>query len=273
MERSFSTLIPPQPEILIDLATEFKADEPNLGKIAELLKADVALYSTILKAVNSPYYGLAVTVTSIERALSLLGLERVFSLVRLTIMRNTLKKTGRLERFWDTARDVSQLSIRVAEELTDLSKDDAYTLGMLHDCGLPLMVQAFPDYRSFLTQAGNLEPAEFERLEVEQFGFSHYQIGARMAERWFLPQHVADAIRLQPRITEVMNDSVETDELTRHLLAVLALAQDISTEYRYYWRISPRQELSHLQPALSFLSTCDVDYLNFKEQILENMGA
>lgn len=273
MEKSFSTIIPPQPEVLVELASEFNSEEPNQRKIADLLKTDVALYSTILKTVNSPYYGLAVTVTSVERALSLLGIDRVFSLVRLTIMRNTLKKTGRLERFWDTAKDVSQLSVQVAAQFTDLSRDDAYTLGMLHDCGLPLMVQAFPKYRPFLAEAGNLEPAEFEIKERELFGFSHFQVGARMAERWFLPQHVADAIRLQPQVENALNDRLEADDATLNLLAVLALAQDISSEYRYYWRIAPKHELSRLQPALTFLSTSDIDYLNFKEQVLENMGA
>ncbi|MBV1787743.1 HDOD domain-containing protein [Marinobacterium sp. D7] len=273
MEQKFSTLIPPQPEILVQLATELTREQPNQKRVAELLKADVALYSTILKAVNSPLYGLAVTVTSIERALSLLGFERIFNLVRLTILRNTLKKTGRLERFWDTAKDVATLSVSISQRLAKLDQDDAYTLGMLHDCGLPLMVQGFSDYRQFLQSAGNLDPANFAQQESELFGFNHFQVGARMAERWFLPQYVVDAIRLQPRIDEALTDRIEIDERSRYLLAVLTLAQDISAEYRYYWRIAPKQELSRLQPALSFLSVCDYDYLNFKEQLLEEMGA
>ncbi|WP_027854352.1 HDOD domain-containing protein [Marinobacterium litorale] len=273
MERDFSTLIPPQPEILVELAKELKAEYPDQKRVAKLVKADVSLYSTVLKAVNSPYYGLAVTVTSVEKALSLLGFERVFSLIRLTVLRNTLKKTGRMERFWDSARDVAELSMTLAERLTKLDQDDSYTLGMLHDCGLPLMVQAFSEYRDFLRDCGNIEPALLAEKEFARFGFSHYQIGARMAERWFLPQHLSDAIRLQPSTEAVLNDQIETDERTRHLLAVLVLAQDISSEYRYYWRIARNEELSRLQPALSYLSIVDIDYLNMKEQILEQMGA
>ncbi|GGC08525.1 HDOD domain-containing protein [Marinobacterium zhoushanense] len=273
MEQRFSSLIPPQPEILVALAAELKREFPDQKRVAELLKADVALYSTILKAVNSPLYGLAVTVTSIERALSLLGFERIFNLVRLTILRNTLSKTGRLERFWDTAKDVATLSVSISQRLTKLNQDDAYTLGMLHDCGLPLMMQAFTGYREFLKGAGNLDPADFGQQEAKLFGFDHFQVGARMAERWFLPQYVADAIRMQPRIDEALTDRIDIDERSRYLLAVLTLAQDISAEYRYYWRIAPKQELSRLQPALSFLSVYDQDYLNFKDQRLEEMGA
>lgn len=271
MEKSFSALIPPQPEILLALNSELKSENPDQARIAQLLKSDVSLYSNILKTVNSPYYGLVTTVTSIELALRLLGLERIFSLVRLTILRNTLGKTGRMERFWDTAKDISTLSTQIAPKVSSVSQDDAFTLGMLHDCGIPLMVQAFPGYRDFLQGAGNLEPAEYERQEQELFGFSHYQVGARMAERWYLPQHITDAIKYQPRMQDVLEDRIDVDERTRHLLAVLALAQDVSTEYRYYWRIAPKQELSRLKPALHFLALVDLDFLELKDQLIEQI--
>lgn len=273
MPISVNTLIPPQPEILLALAKALKAEYPSQQKVAELLKKDVALYSTILKAANSPYYGLAVKVTSVERALSLLGFERIFTLVKLTLMKNSLKKTGRMERFWDTARDVSELSVEIAARISKLDKDDVYTAGMLHDCGLPLMIQAFDGFREFLVEHGNLAPSDLELAEEEAFGFSHYKVGARMAERWLLPQYVADAIRLQPQTADVLNYRIEAGENTRKLLAVLTLAQDISEEYRYYWRISEKQEFSRLQPALDYLEIIDLDYLNLKDEILEGMGA
>lgn len=269
----FNSLIPPQPEVLVEIARLLKAENPDLARIATLIKSDVALYSVVLKSINSPYYGLRVSVTSIEHAISLLGLEQIYNLVRLTILRNTLKKTGRMERFWDTAKDVSQLSLNVASKLRlRLNKDDVYTLGMLHDCGLPLMIQAFSGFREFLQSSPDFNVKELDKQEREGFGFSHYQVGARMAERWNLPQHVADAIRLQPQMDDVLADRIDTDEKTRHLLAVLALAQDISSEYRYCWRIQPAQQLEQLQPALRFLSTTDYDYLTLKERLIEEMA-
>jgi HD-like signal output (HDOD) protein len=268
----FNSLIPPQPEVLVEITRRLRADQPDLASIAALIKSDVALYSVVLKTINSPYYGLKVSVTSIEHAISLLGLSQIYNLVRLTILRNTLKKTGRMDRFWDTAKDVSQLSLKLADLLNlRLSKDDIYTLGMLHDCGLPLMVQAFSGFREFLRSASNLSATDLDREEREQFGFSHYQLGARMAERWHLPQHVADAIALQPQMDAVLCDEIDTDEKARHLLAVLVLAQDISSAYRYYWRIQPTQQIEQLQPALRFLATTDYDYLTLKEKLIEEM--
>lgn len=270
---NFRSLIPPQPEILLKLAELFRHKDPDLKKISALIKQDVALYALILKTINSPFYGLKASVTSVEHAINLLGTGQVFNLVRLTIMRNTLKKTGRMERFWDTAKDVSDLSLRLHTRMNlKLSRDDIHTLGMLHDCGLPLMVQAFPDFRDTLRKAPCYNAREMEILQQQVYGFSHYQVGSRMAERWFLPQYIADSIRHQPQLEEVLSDRIKVDERTRDLLALLTLAQDISAEFRYYWRIQPSDLAPRVNLALACLALTDYDYLNIKESLIDALN-
>ncbi|WP_417533744.1 HDOD domain-containing protein [Marinobacterium stanieri] len=270
---NFRSLIPPQPEILLKLAELFRHKDPDLKKISALIKQDVALYAIILKTINSPFYGLKAPVTSVEHAINLLGTGQVFNLVRLTIMRNTLKKTGRMERFWDTAKDVSDLSLRLHTRMNlKLSRDDIHTLGMLHDCGLPLMVQAFPDFRDTLRKAPCYNAREMEILQQQVYGFSHYQVGSRMAERWFLPQYIADSIRHQPQLEEVLSDRIKVDERTRDLLALLTLAQDISAEFRYYWRIQPSDLAPRVNLALACLALTDYDYLNIKESLIDALN-
>lgn len=270
---NFRSLIPPQPEILLKLAELFRHKDPDLKKISALIKQDVALYAIILKTINSPFYGLKAPVTSVEHAINLLGTGQVFNLVRLTIMRNTLKKTGRMERFWDTAKDVSDLSLRLHIRMNlKLSRDDIHTLGMLHDCGLPLMVQAFPDFRDTLRKAPCYNAREMEVLQQQVYGFSHYQVGSRMAERWFLPQYIADSIRHQPQLEDVLSDKIKVDERTRDLLALLTLAQDISAEFRYYWRIQPSDLAPRVNLALACLALTDYDYLNIKESLIDALN-
>jgi len=272
-QTSFNSLIPPQPEILVQLNKQCKLAHPELGVIAALIKNDVAIYAAILKSINSPYYGLAVRITSIEHAINLLGFERVLNLIRLIIMHNTLKKTGRMERFWDTARDVSKLSVSLAESLClGINTDDQQALGMLHDCGLPLMIQAFKDYRDFLRDHPGCNSNTLEQAELTRFGLSHYQVGARMTERWYLPAHIAESIRLQPQRLDVLTDRIDADERSRHLLAILTLAQDISTEYRYYWRISSTEHVEAVKAAQAFLGILEYDYLNIKEGLIETMA-
>lgn len=273
MHKPFSSLIPPQPEILLQLARQCRQENPEIAGIAQLINRDVAIYADILKVINSPYYGLSSQITSIPHAISLLGVERIFNQVRLIILRNTLSRTGRMERFWDTAQDVSRLSLALADKLgLNISRDELYTLGMLHDCGLPLMVQAFEDYRDFLRDIQGYDCATLQQQEAQRFGFSHYQIGARMAERWYLPTHISESIRLQPDLIKLLEDRIEADERSRHLLAILTLAQDISAEYRYYWRIRPNDSNARVDAALAFLAVPEYDYLSLKEILIDAMA-
>lgn len=269
---SFQSLIPPQPEILIQLTKQCQQAEPDFDTIVLLIKSDVALYAAVLKLINSPYFGLRAKITSVQHAIGLLGIRRIFNLARLILMRNTLDKTGRMERFWDTAQDVSKLSILLAKRFElKLSTDDLHTLGMLHDCGLPLMVQAFDDYRDFLRDTCAYSSAKLEQCEEERFGLSHYKVGARMAERWLLPPHIIESIRLQPLLVEVLSDRILAEETSRHLLAVLSLAQDISAEYRYYWRIQPNDLATGVAAALAFLGVPEHEYLGYREDLIENL--
>ncbi|MBV0934648.1 HDOD domain-containing protein [Marinobacterium weihaiense] len=267
---TFNSLIPPQPEILLQLARECRREDPNLERICTLIGQDVAIYAAILKVVNSPYYGLSVQVTSIRHAISLLGIVRVFNLARLTMLHNTLSQTGRMERFWDTARDVSQVAVTLTRHFAlPLDPDEMQALGMLHDCGLPLMVQAFDGFRDCLHRSSSQDPAALHRQELLQFRFSHYQVGARMVERWLLPAHLADAIRLQPVAQDALCDRIKVDEQALYLLAALALAQDVSAEYRYFWRVQADDRRTTVNAALAFLGIVEYDFLNFKESLID----
>ena len=57
--------IPPQPQILVDLQIEQIMPDPDLNSIANLISRDVGLTGTILKVVNSPFYGLTNKITSV----------------------------------------------------------------------------------------------------------------------------------------------------------------------------------------------------------------
>lgn len=136
------------------------------------------------------------------------------------------------------------------------------------------MVQAFQGYRDFLRDTPGYDSTQLQQqeLELERFGLSHYQIGARMAEHWYLPTPIVESIRLQPELTEVLADRVEAQERSRTLLAILTLAQDISAEYRYYWRIRHNDTSPRIQAALSFLAVPEYDYLSLKESLIESMA-
>jgi HD-like signal output (HDOD) protein len=69
--------------------------DPNLGRIAQLVAVDVGLTAAMIKTINSPFYGLRQKVTDIQRAVSMLG----------------------LDRFWDSAARKALIAAYLAKQL------------------------------------------------------------------------------------------------------------------------------------------------------------
>jgi len=238
-----------------------------------LIKADVALFSSVISSANSAYYGFSQKITSIERALSLLGLSRIFTIVQLAALKNSLSAVGPMERFWDSAAEVATISALLAQRFTTLSSDEAYTLGMLHDCGIPLMMRAHPEYRDFLRTLNSSSLTEINACEVEQYGTSHYQLGAELARKWDFPETIASAIARQPSYHDTFAEPNDENEAMRINLCLLLLARDISDIYRHFWRITDRTTpFIDLTPALTFLGISDFEYADTKEDLLALLG-
>ena len=71
----------PKPELLTQLQQAITEQEPNLNHIADIVNGDVAIAAAVLKVINSPFYGLARTVTDIKQAVMFLGLDSINHLV------------------------------------------------------------------------------------------------------------------------------------------------------------------------------------------------
>lgn len=266
-------IIPARPESLINITEELRSRDPSSDVICEQIKQDVALFSSVISTVNSAYYGLGQKVTSVERAVSLLGVKRIFNIVQLAALKNSLSTVGSLERFWDTATEVARICTILAQKFSNLNSDDVYTLGMLHDSGIPLMMQAKNEYKDFLRDLNSCNLIGIHNAELSHYGISHYHLSAKLAEKWNIEESTIDAIKHQPDYETVLTEPADHKEHMRLKLCLLILARDISDVYRHFWRIPEQGSSSiNITPALNFLGVSDFDYLDIKEDILHSLN-
>lgn len=264
--------IPPRPEVLIKLTKEFARTEPDIDLIIMVLKQDPGLYSLVLSAANLPGFGRTQQVSSISHAIMLLGLKRLFSLIRLSVMKRSLSSDAQLERFWDTATEVAFISQEITKRYTTLDQDTAYTIGMLHDCGIPLMIQADKTFKDLLRDAHGKPVEVLLTLEQTRYGVNHFTLGAKLAEKWQIPTIAQQVIHQQAEAPARFKDSgtQTNDELM--YLAILMLAKDISKNYRHFWRLEKDSQLSPvITQAFEYLGLCDYDYLDLREELLTQL--
>ena len=269
--------VPPQPQIMVDLQMEQYMPDPDLDVIARLISQDPGLSGALLKIVNSAHYGLSNKIASIQRAVNLLGSRSVINLINALSIRGEMSDETivTLNRFWDTAQDVAMTSLTVAKRTGSQAVDEAYALGLFHDCGVPLMLKRFPNYMAVLEEAyANAGPdCRVVDTENNAFNTNHAVVGYYTSKSWRLPEHVTDAIANHHNALAVFSDESSRNAPLKNLLAILKMAEHICASYRVLGNQSVDHEwnaVGHL--VLDYVGLSDYDFESMKLSIRE-LGA
>lgn len=266
--------VPPQPQIMVDLQMEQYMPDPDLDVIARLISQDPGLSGALLKIVNSPYYGLTNKIASIQRAVTLLGSRSIINLINAQSIKGEMadETIVTLNRFWDTAQDVAMTSLTLAKRTGSQAIDEAYALGLFHDCGIPLMIKRFPDYMTVLEQAyANAGPDKrVVDTENDAFNTNHAVVGYYTAKSWRLPEHVTNAIANHHNALAIFSDESTRNSQLKNLLAILKMAEHICASHRVLGGESEDREWNAIAPlVLDYVGLSDYDFETLRENIRE----
>jgi HD-like signal output (HDOD) protein len=269
--------VPPQPQIMVDLQMEQVMPNPDLRAIAKLISQDPGLSGALLKLVNSPFFGLANRIASIQQAVNLLGCNTVINLINAQSIRGELTDEAivNLNRFWDTAQDVAMTCLTLAKRIGYRSPDEAYTLGLFHNCGIPLMLKRFPNYMDVLEQAyGNAnEQHRVVETENDLLNTNHAVVGYYTAKSWNLPLHLCEVIASHHNALAIFTEDSGRDAQLKTLLAILKMAENICDTHRILGNQNEDREWQSIeQLVLEYVGLSEYDFENLRESI-RDLGA
>ena len=191
------------PEItlsIIELVENPKSTAQDLNKV---ISNDPALCSRILKVVNSAFYGLPRQIGSINRAISLLGLNAVKNLAIAASLAKLFKGGALCNRFdakdlWTHSIATAAISRLVATTLKVNFADEAFLAGLIHDIGI--MVELQVDREKLASAINKLDvdkdgvpTSDFIAIERTVFGCDHGVFGATLCESWKFPKSFVHA--------------------------------------------------------------------------------
>lgn len=214
--------IPPQPKVLLELQDELLRDDFDTRSVARIIAHDPGIVAMLFKAARSPVFARGKKLDSLEQILMVIGVKQTFNLVQAVALSTALSDAARkaYEVFWTRSQEVAQIAALIAEEritVCNVFPDQAYMAGIFHECGVPVLMQRFPDYCEKL----HLDVAtcwpDLAR-EDEHFHVDHCSVGYLVGRHWKLPDFVCAAIRY--------HHDLPTDEAgaARSLVAILQLA-------------------------------------------------
>ncbi len=258
--------VPPQPQIMVDLQMEQVMPNPDLKSIAKLISQDPGLSGALLKIVNSPHFGLSNRIASIQQAVNLLGCDTVINLINAQSIKGELTDEAivSLNRFWDTAQDVAMTCLTLAKRIGYHSPDEAYTLGLFHNCGIPLMLKRFPNYMTVMEEAYYHANRERRVVDTENrlLNTNHAVVGYFTARSWRLPEHLCEAIANHHNALSLFEEETGRDAQLKTLLAILKMAEHICASHR----VLGNQEVDHEWDSIQALV---LDYVGFSEYDFE----
>lgn len=219
--------IPPQPRLVIEVVEMLRAGQLDMRVMADAIAQDAGLTAMLYKVTRSAAYARRRPPQSVEQILVLLGLRQAALLVQsygLTVAMDGT--TPLLEQFWARSTDIAQLASVIAYErvsVCNVFPEQAYMVGIFHDCGVPVLMQRFPDYCAATGVDGVNRKWADVRTEDLAFNVDHCSIGYLLARHWRLPDFVADAILHH-------HDLTAPGQASRTMVAVLQLAIQLHSE-------------------------------------------
>lgn len=222
--------IPPRPEILDLIGREMRQDWPDFKKLAGYISADVGLSASLIKTVNSPFFGFRARAKTVMQALTMLGLEVSARAVAGLILRKVFGDTPNLERFWDSSAAVARWGGWVVQQIgvrDQIRSEDAYTFGLFRDCGMPVLMRKFPAYHATLALANEDSERRFTTIEEEHHPTNHAMVGCLLAQSWWLPEETCLAIRHHHDYVSLQLASEGLPPASRRLISVAQFAEHI----------------------------------------------
>ncbi|GIV57783.1 MAG: HD family phosphohydrolase [Rhodothermaceae bacterium] len=226
---------PPLPHTLLEaLELMHQPDGPQLDQVIRMVENDPGVTTRLLKVVNSAFYGQRGEITSVRRAVMVLGSVSVAGMVMsmgLNEMRHSLdaRTAGPFLHLVRHSIATAFLARHMLahEEGPDVSlKDrpgDAYTAGLLHDFGKMILLYNHPaEAADLYLEAQKGELCEPDLLEKERtlFGYDHVETGIYLTRRMKFPPVLTAAIAGHH------SDDVaaDLDRETRHLIYLVRAA-------------------------------------------------
>ncbi len=189
------------PEVTLGIIELVENPMSSAQDLNALIGRDPALSARVLKVVNSAFYGLPRQIGSINRAISLLGLNAVKNIAIAASLAKLFRGGALCDRFdakelWTHSISVATAAKLLAKEARKSSGDEAFLAGLMHDIGVMVelqtdrakLVKVFTDMQ-FDAEGNPL--VDFRMAERMVFGADHGHFGEALCEQWKFPRSLA----------------------------------------------------------------------------------
>lgn len=188
--------LPSPPAIAIQILSAVQNSESGMDELSRIITADPALTGKMLQIANSEFYALPAKITTIDRALTVLGTNIIKNIALSFVISTDMRAGGSsfdINRYWQHCVTAA-VAAELLSKLLGQKNEDIFVTTLLHNIGmLMLSLNKHADYGRMLADA----PFSDQLIDSEraELNYDHQQVGALLIASWGLPQRVYQPIQ------------------------------------------------------------------------------
>lgn len=228
----------------------------SANDLNRVISLDPVLTGHVLKLINSAYYALPNQISSLARAIIMLGLNTVKNLALSTAVvgalgKSTSFKTLPMDAFWahSICVGVTAKALAVLRNVPSTAREEYFVAGMLHDLGKIPLNTCFADNYGQALQLAALEQSPLLRGEQLLVGVDHGLAGRLIGEKWRLSAAIIESLAYH-------HSPEEASDEHRSLVATVALANLYANIYEIGSAGDLFPESAFLMTTLEMMGLC-----------------
>lgn len=186
------------PDVAIQVNQMIDDPRASAADMGQVIASDPALTTRLLKIVNSAFYSFPSKIDTVSRAITVVGVQDLRSLVLATSAVETFSRIPQdlvdMTDFWVRSIQCAIIARLLAKSCRVLQPERLFVAGLLSDIGCLLMYSKQPDACREILQAAGDNRVIVPDLEQEILGFTHADAGGELCRHWGLPQALCESV-------------------------------------------------------------------------------
>jgi HD-like signal output (HDOD) protein len=213
----YLTDIPTLPMVAHEINLASVRDDFTAQSLGKIIEKDPPLTGKMLRLANSAYYGFARQVSTLDRAITLLGFNTIRNLA-LTVSVSQLfggdrSSTVDLKGLWRHSLGCAVAARTLIERFDPGLAEEAFLSGIVHDIGAIILLNNFPEETTGALQMMAERQISQSEAEKKALGVTHEEVGAFLADKWNFPVQYYRVIRMHHKPPSPDMDTTEKENI------------------------------------------------------------
>lgn len=230
MRRLGDSSVPTLPEVAVKVVQLVSNRNATIKDFVEVVQSDQALTARLLRTANSALFAQRQPVTQLQRAMILLGLDRLKAMaLGFHLSQAAAKDTGdfSMRKVWANSVFRAWTAFRLTEHFDRKITGEAFIVGLMLDAGLPMMGKLAGEKHAKVVDANSTPLAQFLG-EYNNLDFTHVDVIASLCKMWKLPELLNKPIAVHHTRPERMD--TKNPESILHAIAYFVGSMTLSSD-------------------------------------------